>query len=268
MFPTTDAAPTTAERIRSVCASASGALVAVDNGRPLAAPVQHLLDDGSFAGSFALALPVDRAGGHPGAGPQALLELTDYAPVALREPVRAVVWARGRLTRVPPEAVIPMLDRIARERPDPALLQVETPRSVFRGDEPRLALLRLDVASVVAADADGAESVGPAELLAARPDPFCQIESTLVWHLDTAHPDVVARLVSRLPAPLRRGRVRPLGVDRCGMRFRVERADGDHDVRLSFHAPVRDMAGLSRAVRVLMGCPFLHGLRARSSPTP
>jgi len=260
--PTTCAAPTTAERIRSVCASATGALLAVDGDRPLEAPVQHLLDDGSFA----VALPVDRAGGHPATGPHALLELTDYAPLALREPIRAVVWARGRLTRVAPEAVIPILDRIAIERPDPALLQVETP--LLRGGAPRYELRRLDVVSVVAADAAGAESVGPVELLAARPDPFCRIESSLVRHLATAHPEVVARLVSRLQTPLRRGRVRPLGLDRYGLSFRVERTDGDYDVRLPFPAPVSDMAGLSRAVRVLMGCPFLNGLRARAAPTP
>ena len=28
-------------------------------------------------------------------------------------------------------------------------------------------------------------------------------------------------------------------------------------------APVDDVTGLSRAIRVLMGCPFLNGLRAR-----
>jgi hypothetical protein len=74
---------------------------------------------------------------------------------------------------------------------------------------------------------------------------------------------VVARLVSRLPAPLRRGDVRPLGLDRYGVRFRIERNDGDHDIRLPFHKPVDDMTGLSQAIRVLMGCPFINGLRAR-----
>jgi len=95
------------------------------------------------------------------------------------------------------------------------------------------------------------------------PDPFCEIESSLLWHLDITHNDVVARLVSKLPAPLRRGQVRPLGLDRYGVRFRVECNDGDRDVRLPFHKPVNDMAGLSQAIRVLMGCPFINGLRAR-----
>ena len=85
----------------------------------------------------------------------------------------------------------------------------------------------------------------------------------MLWHLATAHNDVVARLVSRLPAPLRRGQVRPLGLDRYGVRFRVEDNDGDRDIRLPFHKPVDDMTGLSQAIRVLMGCPFLNGLRAR-----
>ncbi|OBH03819.1 MULTISPECIES: DUF2470 domain-containing protein [unclassified Mycobacterium] len=254
-------APTTPERIRSACARAGGALLALEGGParrdPFASPVHHLLPDGSFA----LAIPVDA--GEPVAGSQALLELTDYAPLPLREPVRSLVWVRGRLQRVPADAVTDTLDRIAAAYPNPALLQVETPRSGPSGGEPRYALFRLEIASVVVTDATGAEPVSVADLLAARPDPFCDVEASLLWHLDTVHNDVVARLVSKLPAPLRRGQVRPLGLDRYGMRFRVEATDGDHDVRLPFHKPVDDMTGLSQAIRLLMGCPFINGLRAR-----
>lgn len=259
-------APTTAERIRSACARAGGALLALD-GRgarqdPIATPVHHLLHDGSFA----IAVPVDRAGeaDRPRTGSQGLLELTDYAPLPLREPVRSLVWVRGRLERVPPHAVAAMLDQIAAEDPNPALLQVETPRSApSDGEDPRYALLQLQIASVVVTDATGAEAVSVADLLAARPDPFCEIEASLLWHLDTVHNDVVTRLVSKLPAPLRRGQVRPLGLDRYGVQFRIEGNESDHDVRLAFHKPVDDMTGLSQAIRVLMGCPFVNGLRAR-----
>ncbi len=45
----TAAAPTTAERIRSACARAGGAMLAVEGVEPAATPVHHLLDDGSFA---------------------------------------------------------------------------------------------------------------------------------------------------------------------------------------------------------------------------
>jgi len=255
-------APTTAERIRSACVRAGGALLAIERQDPIATPVHHLMADGSFA----LALPVDRSADADRAisGSQALLELTDYAPLPLREPVRSLVWVRGTLQEVPAGEVTATLDLIASECPNPALLQIDTPKCApSDGRETRYNLLRLEIESVVVTDATGAEPVRVRDLLAARPDPFCGVESSLLWHLDTAHSDVVARLVSRLPAPLRRGQVRPLGLDRYGVRFRVEGTDRDHDIRLPFHKPVDDMTGLNQAIRVLMGCPFINGLRAR-----
>jgi hypothetical protein len=267
VLPLTSHVPTTAERIRSACAQAGGALLAIEHAEgsaaarqdPLATPIHHLLDDGSFA----VALPAAHANCEV-SGSQALLELTDYAPLPLREPVRSLVWVRGRLQQVPPSAVTSTLDLIATDYPSPVLLQVETPRSMpSDGEETRYTLLRLEIESVVVTDATGAEPVTTAELLSARPDPFCEIESSLLRHWDTAHSDVLARLVARLPAPLRRGRVRLLGLDRYGLRFRVESNGGDRDIRLPFHKPVDDMAGLSQAIRVLMGCPFINGLRAR-----
>lgn len=266
MLPLTSAAPTTAERIRSACLRAGGALLAVEREDPVATPVHHLLRDGSFAVTLPRETGAERgdAAGGPVDGSQALLELTDYAPLPLREPVRSLVWVRGRLRAVAAAAVTQTLDQIAAECPNPALLQVDTPKSVpCNPQDTRYTLLRLDVDSVVVTDATGAEPVSVQDLLAARPDPFCEVESSLLWHLDNAHGDVVARLVSRLPAPLRRGHVRPLGLDRYGVRFRVEGDDGDRDIRLPFHKPVDDMAGLSQAIRVLMGCPFINGLRAR-----
>jgi hypothetical protein len=151
MLPLTGPAPTTAERIRSACARAVGALLAVDREDPVATPIHHLLCDGSFA----VAVPVARTGV---SGSQALLELTDYAPLPVREPVRSLVWVRGRLQQVPPAAVTRTLDLIATECPNPAVLQVETPRSK-PSEETRYALMRLEIASVVVTDAAGAESV-------------------------------------------------------------------------------------------------------------
>jgi hypothetical protein len=123
MLPPTSAAPTTAERIRSACTRAGGALLAIENGdereEPVATPVHHLLHDGSFA----VTLPAGREGEAARVGgSQALLELTDYAPLPLREPVRSLVWVRGRLRQIPAGAVTKILDLIANECPDPALL--------------------------------------------------------------------------------------------------------------------------------------------------
>ena len=258
-------APTTAERIRSTCVQAGGALLAVERAEPLTTPMHHLLADGSFAvgvptgGSVAAQLT-----GAGASGAQAVLELADYAPLPLREPVRSLVWIRGRLHQVSPSSVRELLDLIAAENPHPALLQVQTPESgPLEAGDTRYLLARLEIESVVVTDATGAEAVDAAALLAARPDPFCTFESCWIRHLDEAHRDVVARLAARLPARLRRGDVRPLGVDRYGMRLRVESVDGDRDIRLPFRAPVDDVNGLGQAIRVLMGCPFVNGLRAR-----
>jgi hypothetical protein len=259
------ATPTVAERVRSTCARANGALLAVEQAQPVTTPLHHLMADGSFA----VAVPVNgaaaatvRASGASGA--QAVLELADYAPLPLREPVRSLVWIRGSLQVVPLAAVAELLDLIAADEPNPALLQVQTPTSLPAGDrDTQYTLLRLEIESLVVTDATGAESVGVAALLAADPDPFYALESCWLRHLDRARQDVIARLAARLPVQLRRGQVRPLALDRYGVWLRVESEDGDRDVRLPFGAPVADLTGLSRALRLLIGCPFANGLRAR-----
>src|SRR4051812_27423690 len=86
-------APTTAERIRSACARGGGAMLAAEGADPTPTPVHHLLDDGSFAimvPSGGLLAGMIVASG--ASGIQAVLEMTDYAPLPLREPVRSLVW--------------------------------------------------------------------------------------------------------------------------------------------------------------------------------
>ncbi len=258
MPATTLSEPSTAERVRSAFVSAGGAMLAVDGAPPVPTPVHHLLPDGSFAvtasAQSALAVATDAAAATGRAeGVAAVLELTDYSPLPLREPVRSLVWVRGRVHEVQQSAVRELLDVIAAEHPNPALLEVGS------GD----ILLLLVVESVVVADATGAEPVRLGALLGANPDPFCELESAWVRHLDSDHPEVMSRLAGKLPPALRRGRARPLGLDRYGIRLRIEGPDADHDVRLSFPAPVHDVTGLGRAIRMLMGCPFVNGLRAR-----
>ena len=260
--PATTTAPTTAERIRSTCVRADAAILAIEGVEPAVSAVHHLLDDGSFAVTVPVDGPVAGMVVAAGtAGVPAVLEMTDYAPLPLREPVRSLVWIRGRVQAIPGEEISQLLDLIATAEPDPALLQVNTANSAD-GDI-ALTLMRLEVESVVVADSTGAEAVGVSALLQARPDPFCGMESGWLQHLEVAHRDVIDRLADRLPKALRRGRVRPLGLDRYGVRLRVENEEGDHDVRLAFHKPVDDVTGLSQAIRILMGCPFLNGLRAK-----
>lgn len=239
-------------------------MLVVEGVEPVATPVHHLLDDGSFAITVpANGLLAGMVVGAGTAGVQAVLELTDYAPLPLREPVRSLVWIRGRVHHIPGGDVSELLDLVAAENPDPALLQVNTGADEAASGDTPYALVRLEIDSVVVADSTGAESVGLSTLLDAQPDPFYALESCWLQHLESAHREVVDRLANRLPTTLRRGRVRPLGLDRYGVQLRVENEDGDHDVRLPFAKPVDDVTGLSQAIRVLMGCPFLNGLRAR-----
>jgi len=105
-------------------------------------------------------------------------------------------------------------------------------------------------------------------LLGASPDPFCAMESCWLQHIESAHREIVDRLATRLPMPLRRGRVRPLGLDRYGMQLRVEGDDGDHDVRLPFAKPWTTLTGLSQAIRILMGCRSSTGCVRDDSKTP
>ncbi|SFQ45594.1 Protein of unknown function [Amycolatopsis arida] len=179
-----------------------------------------------------------------------MLELTDTAPVPLREPVRGLLWITGWLRALDPRAARARAVSIAETRPDPRLLDVGHGSSV----------LRLTPASLVLADAEGTHSLRPHMFSAAAPDPFVDYEADWLRHLETAHADVVDQLARHVPAELRAGRIRPLGLDRFGLRLRVEADAGDHDVRLAFSGPVTDPRQLAAELRRLVGCPFLHRL--------
>ena len=91
-------APTTAERIRSTCARAGGAMLAIEGVEPTASAVHHLLDDGSFAITVPVSSVIaDMIVAAGAAGIHGVLEMTDYAPLPLREPVRSLVWISGRV---------------------------------------------------------------------------------------------------------------------------------------------------------------------------
>lgn len=165
--------------------------------------------------------------------------------------MRALVWLRGWVRAVPTQAQRALATEVAKENPDPGLLDVGHTAT----------LLRLVINSAVVADATGAESVCVEDLRLARPDPFCSMESAWLQHMEADHADVIAQLARHLPPRLQRGTVHPLAIDRYGLTLRVEGEDGDHDVRLPFASPADDVESLSRAVRLLAGCPFLNGLR-------
>lgn len=188
------------------------------------------------------------------AGLAVMLELADTAPVPLREPVRGLLWITGLLRVLDGAEAREQALLVAEQRPDPRLLDVGH-GAIVLGMEP---------ASLVLADAEGTHSVRPEDFAAAAPDPFCDFEAGWLRHLEVSHADVVGLLARHLPKDLRGGHVRPLGLDRCGLRLRVEAVDTDHDVRLAFARPAHTTAELSEELRRLVGCPFLAATRGQS----
>ena len=188
------------------------------------------------------------------AGVQAVLELTDYAPLPLREPVRSLVWIRGRLHQVPAPAVREMLDLVAAEDPNPALLQV--------GSE--YTLLRLEIESVVVADATGAESVG-CRSAAGSPARSVLRDGDLLVAPHRRRPPRRGRpagIQTARPAAPRPGPARSAWTATgCGCGSRARTATTTSGCRSC--KPGRRRTGLSQAIRILMGCPFVNGLRAR-----
>ncbi len=242
--------PSIAERTRSACARATTAMLAVPGSDPEPVALHHLRSCGDVVLAVSSDSPVTALAWMSTIGLPGVLELTDHAPLPLREPVRALVWLRGTIVPVEPSIERALASEVAAEYPHAGLLDVGHTTTLLR--------LRLD--SAVVADATGAEPVDVDELRFARPDPFWELEAEWLQHLDEDHPDVIDLLARRLPRKLQRGRVRPLALDRFGLTLRVE-SDIDNDVRLEFPAPVTDVESLSKAVRILMGCPFLNGLR-------
>lgn len=242
-------APSDAERARSVV-TRGGAAALVGTGCPPSTPLMHHV---WADGSAALLLPdgdplLERAG----VGTDVMLELADHAPVDLREPVRALVWITGRLTVPDPGKARTIAARVADVRPDPALLDLGHGAT----------LVRLTPGSIVISDAEGTAALAPVVLAAARPDPFSCFEQQWLAHLEEVHPDVFLALARHLPEALRKAALRPLGVDRCGIRLRVETPTRDHDVRLNWEEEATNPDELRAQLNLLVGCPLR---RARTS---
>ncbi|ATE51941.1 DUF2470 domain-containing protein [Actinosynnema pretiosum] len=240
-------APHPAERARTIATRGGrAALLPPDGAEDRVVPELHHVHP---CGEATLLLPDE----HPLVARAALgevtsmLEVADHAAVPLREPVRGLLWITGWLRALDGPAAREACVEVAEERPDPRLLDVGH----------GLTALRLVPASLVVADAETTTSLRPEVFAQAEPDPFCAHEDHWLRHLELSHRDVVGLLVQHLPEGLRGGHVRPLGLDRFGLRLRVELADADHDVRIAFSRPVATPSELSSELRRLMGCPFL-----------
>ncbi|MFI8321578.1 DUF2470 domain-containing protein [Streptomyces sp. NPDC085529] len=152
------------------------------------------------------------------------VDLTDIAPTALRDRVRARVALTGRLAPATPG--------------DPGSL-------------------RLDLARITLRTGTGTEEVDPAAYALAAPDPLALEEAALLTHLADAHPDLVSDLVVLAGSRLPHGVVRalPLAMDRHAVSLRCEYGEGHCDLRLLFPAEARDAATAGDMVRRLLTAP-------------
>ena len=244
--------PGPGERARTIAARGPASLlpplpslppVATERQPDRVAPLLHHVHADA---SVTLLLPDD----HPLVGEAPLttmVELVDMAPVPLREPVRGLLWITGRLTALTESSARALAVELSAVKPDPRLLDLGHGAT----------MLCLEPLSMVVADADGTHPLTPAEFTAADADPFCHEEAGWLRHLELAHTDVLHTLRRHLPDQLQGGHLRPLGLDRFGLRLRVEAIEDDHDVRLAFERPIATLPELSAELRRMVGCPFL-----------
>lgn len=237
------------ERARTLAGRARHAAVIgePEDGDPRAAPTLHHVPS---TGAATLQFPDDhplvlRVRERGDALLPVMLELADVAPVTVRRPVRGLLWISGRLRVLPLRVARRAALRIAAEQPDERLLDVG------HGE----VLLRLEPAMVVLSDAEGTEVLAPTAMAAAPPDPVAATGDAWLAHLAAAHAGTLSALAAHLPLHLRRPgrRLAPLGVDRLGLRLRVESDTDDHDVRLAFPRALSCPGQLGEAVRALVG---------------
>jgi hypothetical protein len=212
------AAPSAAERARSVLATAWSCAVTAEGGRDELVGVHTVADDGRVL----LRVPDDSpllaaAICAPRGEPSAVLEFADVAPVPVRHRIRARLWMAGWCA--------PEEDHLA-----------------FR---PTRVVLRRPSGPVV---------VGLGDFAAAAPDPLAGAEARLLTHLADCHADAVERLTRLVDRDSLHGavRVKPLAVDRHGLTLRIERLRAHGDVRLAFDRPADDVAQLTERVHVLL----------------
>lgn len=240
--------PSTAERARTVLHAASTLEVlslpdrtdvvsvhgADGSGRPLL-----LVADGTYLARHAAA---------DAEGEIVVVRAVDVCPVPMPDRVRGEVLVGGVLTEVPAIDLTAALVALAERDPSGDLLDVGAGRT----------LLRVDVLEVRLEDRLGCCGhpipVEPDAFAAARPDPLADGEPEWLGHLVSAHPAEFAQLCLRIdPAERPPGsRLRPVSLDRYGLRIRAEDDAGHRDIRLPFEPPLTAADELPAAIARLL----------------
>ncbi|MEO3767276.1 DUF2470 domain-containing protein [Streptomyces sp. B5E4] len=228
------AAPTPAERVRTILATA-GSLTLETDGFRCDLVGLHTAAPGPGGPLLRLRPPADSALAArvvcaPTGDLPVRLHLTDIAPVEVRDRVRARVMLTGWLA---PERAQPEADRLV------------------LGFDPAEALV---VTAGAGTEDPGAAVVDLDELAAAAPDPLAVQESAMLLHLADSHRNAVDALTRLLSPSALHGvvRVHPLALDRHGLTLRLEHPRIHHDTRLPFATPLTDPAEAGPAIQTLL----------------
>ncbi|MFE4372893.1 DUF2470 domain-containing protein [Streptomyces sp. NPDC056835] len=226
--------PSAAERTRTLVQGTCSAVLIIP-GLDGATPYQLMPDTRSVGpdGEVFLAFPADSPAVRAATYAQddelnAVLEITDVAPVSVPHRIRGRAWLSGWLTRVPGEA------------------------------EPGRMTLRLEVGEACVDDLWGAETVEPEDFATAEADPLVEHEAELLQHLHSAHGAEVQGLRGLLgeraagsPETGAAGTVAvPVALDRFGLRVRFTGVRC-FDARFDFPEPVRNVSELRYAMHTL-----------------
>ncbi|MFC8715950.1 DUF2470 domain-containing protein [Kitasatospora sp. NPDC057198] len=242
MLPQPARRPSTAERARTLLEFASSAVLDV-RGADLTArpglPPQVACaprPDGSVAVLVGRESALHRITALARGPLTAELDCVDVAPVAVPHRVRGRIRADGLLSRAPGESAAALFPH-------------------HHGHDG--VLLRLELEHLALDDLWGSECcLDPDEVAAAAPDPVAAEEAGLLQHLAAAHADQLLLLGThalehhRPTADPLRG-VRPIALDRHGLRVRLLLGGGTLDARFDFHHPVSHPDDLPEAMHRL-----------------
>ncbi|MFJ2867901.1 DUF2470 domain-containing protein [Kitasatospora sp. NPDC087314] len=224
--------PTTAERAHSLLSATSSLTVrACGEHHDLESPVS--VHGSRLRLRAPLGTPLTTAAAGAAEGLAVVLDVTDIAPVAVRDRVRARLTLAGRL------------------------------HLAHLADDGLSVHLRVDVAHAVLATPYGTGALTADDLALATPDPPARYEAAMLTHLADDHADALAVLTRLLDPDLlaQHPDVRPLALDRHGLVLRLDHPHGHRDVRLVFPEPAADTEDFGHRMHQLLTAAQ-HGLPA------
>jgi hypothetical protein len=238
---TRDRQPPDAERARTIAARPAASLYGLGLGI-----CQLWGATTTDAGDVLLVVPTDGAlttalRNSPLGDVPARLTVTDRVPVPIPHPVRGLVQLSGWVAPVAEYDITRLVLDFADSQPCDSLFDVGLSAT----------LLRLELGEVQLEEAGGTADIEPDDFLAARPDAISRAENELMAEQCQPLMRLAARVRRRVG---RHDHIRLLGLDRFGVRYRVQSRHGCYDLRVPFAGPLDGPDQFGAAVDRLLTC--------------